>query len=35
LAAWASAAAHGLAAWAGGLGVTSARHDERGANTPW
>jgi hypothetical protein len=30
-------AAHGfgLAAWAGGFGVTRGRHDERGAKTPW
>jgi hypothetical protein len=27
--------AFGDGARAGGLGVTSARHDERGANTPW
>jgi hypothetical protein len=24
----------GFAAWGGGFGVTSGRHDERGANTP-
>jgi streptogrisin D len=27
--------AFGDGAPAGGFGVTSARHDERGANTPW
>jgi hypothetical protein len=25
----------GLVAWGGGLGVTSSRHDEREAKTPW
>jgi len=30
-----AAHAFGLLARAGGFGVTSARHDDRDANTPW